>query len=293
VPDEPAALTLRAVVDALEQIYPRATAQEWDRVGLVTGDLEQPVRLVHLAVDPTLAVVQEAVAAGADLLVTHHPLLLRGIHSVATTSAKGETLTRAILGDLAIYCAHTNADVATPGVCDALAEAVGLQDVEPLGPGAYALGRVGLLSTPMSLRELAARVREGLPATAGGIRVSGDPDAVVQRVAVLGGSGDDRFDVVRAAGADVYVTADLRHHPALEERETTRGGPPYLVDAGHWASEWVWLASAERRLLETLAASAASAASAGEGPSSTLDTYVSRLRTEPWTFVVGANGATP
>jgi len=293
VPDEPAALTLRAVVDALEQIYPRATAQEWDRVGLVTGDLEQPVRLVHLAVDPTLAVVQEAVAAGADLLVTHHPLLLRGIHSVATTSAKGETLTRAILGDLAIYCAHTNADVATPGVCDALAEAVGLQDVEPLEPGAYALGRVGLLSTPMSLRELAARVREGLPATAGGIRVSGDPDAVVQRVAVLGGSGDDRFDVVRAAGADVYVTADLRHHPALEERETTRGGPPYLVDAGHWASEWVWLASAERRLLETLAASAASAASAGEGPSSTLDTYVSRLRTEPWTFVVGANDATP
>ncbi len=293
MPDEPAALTLRAVVDALEQIYPRATAQEWDRVGLVTGDLEQPVRLVHLAVDPTLAVVQEAVAAGADLLVTHHPLLLRGIHSVATTSAKGETLTRAILGDLAIYCAHTNADVATPGVCDALAEAVGLQDVEPLEPGAYALGRVGLLSTPMSLRELAARVREGLPATAGGIRVSGDPDAVVQRVAVLGGSGDDRFDVVRAAGADVYVTADLRHHPALEERETTRGGPPYLVDAGHWASEWVWLASAERRLLETLAASAASAASAGEGPSSTLDTYVSRLRTEPWTFVVGANDATP
>ena len=287
MPDEPAALTLRAVVDALEQIYPRATAQEWDRVGLVTGDLEQPVRLVHLAVDPTLAVVQEAVAAGADLLVTHHPLLLRGIHSVATTSAKGETLTRAILGDLAIYCAHTNADVATPGVCDALAEAVGLQDVEPLEPGAYALGRVGLLSTPMSLRELAARVREGLPATAGGIRVSGDPDAVVQRVAVLGGSGDDRFDVVRAAGADVYVTADLRHHPALEERETTRGGPPYLVDAGHWASEWVWLASAERRLLETLAASA------GEGPSSTLDTYVSRLRTEPWTFVVGANDATP
>ena len=287
MPDDPAALTLRAVVDALEALYPPQTAQDWDRVGLVAGDLSQPVRLVHLAVDPTLAVVQEAIDAGADLLVTHHPLLLRGIHSVATTSAKGETLTRAILGDLAVYCAHTNADVATPGVCDALAEAVGLESVEPLEPGAYALGRVGMLPAPMPLREFAVRVSKGLPGTAGGIRVSGDPEAMVQRVAVLGGSGDDRFDIVRAAGADVYVTADLRHHPALEERETTRGGPPYLVDAGHWATEWVWLASAERRLQKALSTAAPA------GSSSTLDTYVSRLRTEPWTFVVGANAAVP
>ena len=111
--DEP--LTLREVVAALESVYPPDTAMDWDQVGLVAGDLDQPVRLVHLAVDPTLAVVREAVDAGADLLVTHHPLLLRGIHSVATVGAKGETLTRAILGDLAIYCAHTNADVASPG----------------------------------------------------------------------------------------------------------------------------------------------------------------------------------
>jgi putative NIF3 family GTP cyclohydrolase 1 type 2 len=117
----------------------------------------------------------------------------------------------------------------------------------------------------------------------GGIRVSGDPDALVERVAVLGGSGDDRFDVVRASDVDVYVTADLRHHPVLEERETTRGGRPFLVDAGHWASEHVWLSSAERRLHEVV--------EAGRRGSSKLDTYVSTLRTEPWTFVVGANAA--
>ena len=103
---------------------------------------------------------------------------------------------------------------------------------------------------------------------------------------MLGGSGDDRFDVVRASGADVYVTADLRHHPVLEERETSRGATPYLVDAGHWATEWVWLASAEGRLRATLESGVA-------GGSSTLDTYVSTLRTEPWTFVVGANAALP
>jgi dinuclear metal center YbgI/SA1388 family protein len=275
-PDEP--LTLRQVVAALEAVYPPGTAMEWDQVGLVAGDLEQPVRLVHLAVDPTLAVVREAVDAGADLLVTHHPLLLRGIHSVATSGAKGETLTRAILGDLAIYCAHTNADVASPGVCDALAAAVGLRDVTPLEDVPNALGRVGWLASPMRLRAFAELVAAGLPATVGGIRVSGHPDALVKKVAVLGGSGDDRFGVVRAADADVFVTADLRHHPALEERETNRDGRPYLVDAGHWASEFVWLASAERQLLEALGAA-----------SSRLDTYVSTVRTEPWTFVVGAN----
>jgi dinuclear metal center YbgI/SA1388 family protein len=274
--DEP--LTLRQVVAALETVYPPATAMDWDQVGLVTGDLDQAVRVVHFAVDPTLAVVREAVDAGADLLVTHHPLLLRGIHSVATTTAKGETLTRAILGDLAIYCAHTNADVADPGVCDALAAAVGLRDVTPLEDVEHALGRVGWLPAPTTLRAFVERLAAGLPATVGGIRVSGDPEALVEKVAVLGGSGDDRFDVVRAAEVDVYVTADLRHHPALEERETTRGGRPYLVDAGHWASEYVWLASARHRLLEALG-----------DVSSRLDPYVSTLRTEPWTFVVGAN----
>lgn len=274
-------LHLRDVVRALESLYPPATAQEWDRVGLVTGDPEQAVRRAHLAIDPTLAVVEEATAAGADLLITHHPLLLRGVSSVATTSAKGETVTRAIRGGLAIYCAHTNADVASPGVCDALAAACGLESVGPLEEVPYAVGRVGTLGSPISLREFVTRLSGALPATAGGIRVSGDPDATVERVAVLGGSGDDRFEQVRAAGADVYVTADLRHHPVLEERETSRGGRPFLVDAGHWATEWVWLASAERELVSAL-----------EGGASTrLDTYVSRLRTEPWSFVVGANAA--
>ena len=101
----------------------------------------------------------------------------------------------------------------------------------------------------------------------------------------MGGSGDDRFAEVRASGADVYVTADLRHHPVLEAREEARGGTPYLVDAGHWATESLWLESARERLLAAL----------GEDPAtpSRLETRVSTLRTEPWTFVVGANAGRP
>ncbi len=109
-----------------------------------------------------------------------------------------------------------------------------------------------MLAAPVSLAEFADAVAAALPATAGGIRVSGDPDAEVRTVAVMGGSGDDRFDDVRASGADVYVTADLRHHPVLEAREEARGGRPFLVDAGHWATESLWLASGRERLLSAL-----------------------------------------
>jgi dinuclear metal center YbgI/SA1388 family protein len=271
-------LNLGEVVAALERLYPPHTAASWDRVGLVTGDLDQPVSLVHFAVDPTLAVIDEARAAGADLLVTHHPLLLRGVHSVATTSAKGASVTSLIVNDIALYVAHTNADVASPGVCDALAHACALVDVRPLEVvDGMAVGRVGSLASPQTLREFVQQLSAVLPRAAGGIRVAGPADAVVSRVAVVGGAGDDRFDAVRASGADVYVTADLRHHPALEAREEARGGTPYLVDAGHWATEWLWLESACSELVSELG---------GQGAS--LDTHICTLRTDPWDFVIGA-----
>jgi dinuclear metal center YbgI/SA1388 family protein len=278
--------TLADVVGALERLYPPDTAQSWDQVGLVSGDPAQPVGRVHFAVDPTLAVIEEARALGADLLVTHHPLLLRGIHSVATTGAKGASVTALVVHDIALYVAHTNADVAEPGVNDALAAACGLTDLEPLAlVEGRALGRVGRLPAPVSLRAFAEALYAALPHAAGGLRVAGPADATVERVAVMGGAGDDLFDHVRAARADVYVTADLRHHPALEAREEARGGTPYLVDAGHWATESLWLEGAAERLLTALV-------DAG-WPPSTVDTHISTLRTDPWEFVVGADSPAP
>ena len=271
-------LSLREVVAALDRLYPQQTASTWDRVGLVSGDPDQPISLVHFAVDPTLAVIDEARAAGADLLVTHHPLLLRGVHSVATTSAKGAAVSALIVNNIALYAAHTNADVASPGVCDALADACGLVEVGPLEVvDGVAHGRVGSLTRPQRLREFVERLDAGLPRAVGGIRVAGPADALVSRVAVVGGAGDGFLDAVRASGADVYVTADLRHHPALEAREEARGGTPYLVDAGHWATEWLWLRSARSELLGELS-----------GRGSSLNTYICTLRTDPWDFLIGA-----
>jgi putative NIF3 family GTP cyclohydrolase 1 type 2 len=164
-------------------------------------------------------------------------------------------------------------------VCDALADACGLVDVGALEvvDGLHH-GRVGSLAGPLTLREFVERLHAVLPKAAGGIRVAGPADALVTRVAVVGGAGDGMFDAVRASGADVYVTADLRHHAALEAREEARGGTPYLVDAGHWATEWMWLHSARSELLRELA---------GQGTS--LSTYISTLRTDPWDFVIGGS----
>jgi dinuclear metal center YbgI/SA1388 family protein len=382
-------LRLGDVVAVLDSLYDPRWAQDWDAVGLVVGDPQQPVRRVLLAVDPVQAVVDEAAAWGADLLVTHHPLLLRGVHSVATTHPKGRAVTALVRAGVALHVAHTNADVADPGVSDALASTLGLTDVRPLQPspaelldkvvtfvpendaeavvdalatagagrlGAYercavtssstgtftptpgadpaigavgrrevvaetrvemvlprhlrtavvsalraahpyeepaydvlelaglpghrGLGRIGTWPAGGTLRELAALVASALPPTPHGVRVGGDPDRPMRTVAVMGGAGDDMFDVVRAAGVDAYVTADLRHHPASEALE--HGGPA-LVDVSHWAGEWPWLADCARLLVERLGERHPTA--------DTVETRVSRLVTDPWVDWVDATAA--
>ena len=126
--------TLGEVIALLEEAYPPRLAESWDRVGLVAGDRSAPVRRVVVAVDATDAVVEHALAEGADLLVVHHPPLMKGVHSVATDTPKGRLLHRLIAGGCALYSAHTNADSARPGVNDALAEALGLTPGRPLVP---------------------------------------------------------------------------------------------------------------------------------------------------------------
>jgi len=377
----PEAPTLADVVGVLDELYDPRWAQHWDAVGLVCGDPATLVRRVLLAVDPAAAVAAEAVSWGADLLVAHHPLFLRAVHGVAATSPKGRLVHQLIAGGVALHVAHTNADVADPGVSDALAAVLDLRELRPLRPaaaddldkvvtfvphadaervvdalaaagagsigdytrcawtapglgtfrpgegaqpavgavgvvervpetrvemvlprerraavaaalrtahpyeepaydiielapppGRRGLGRVGELPSPVSLAEFASRAAGALPATAGGLRVAGDPQRPVRTVAVCGGAGDDLFADVRGAGADVYLTADLRHHPAGEAREH---GAPALVDAAHWATEWPWLRDAAGRLTEALSTRG-----------TTVETRVSRIVTDPWAFHV-------
>jgi dinuclear metal center YbgI/SA1388 family protein len=276
--DAPALRDVRGVLDAL---YDPRWAQDWDAVGLVTGDPDQPVCRVLFAVDPVDQVIAEAAGWGADLLVTHHPLLLRGVHSVATDRPKGRAVTALLHAGIALHVAHTNADIARPGVSDALAALLGVEQTRPLRPvpegDGRGLGRVGRLAAPETLRAFGERVAAALPRTPSGLRMAGDLDSLVQSVAVCGGAGDDLFDDVRRSGADVFVTADLRHHPASE---SLAYGPPALVDCPHWATEWPWLLEAETLVRAGLAARG-----------TTVETRVSHIVTDPWSCHL--DGTTP
>jgi dinuclear metal center YbgI/SA1388 family protein len=270
---EPTTATLADVVAVVHRRYDPATAAPWDSVGLTCGDPADPVRRILLAVDAVGATVQEALASGADLLLTHHPLIFTPVTSVAASTPVGALVHRLVRGGCALLAAHTNADVARDGVSDALAAALGIVGTTPVIPSAddpgAGLGRVGDLRATVTLAEFAESVRDALPRTAHGVRVAGDLDRPVRRVAVLSGSGGDDLAAASLVGADAIVTSDLKHHVALDH---LAAGGPALVDVAHFASEWPWLPLAARLMSADLAAAGFA-----------VEVSVSTAVTDPWT----------
>ncbi|MDN4615583.1 Nif3-like dinuclear metal center hexameric protein [Leifsonia sp. F6_8S_P_1B] len=267
--------TVSSVRETVERLWPLSGAESWDAPGLVAGDPAAPVERILLAVDAVAATVDEAVETNADLLLAHHPLLLRGVTSVAEDRYKGALLARLIRNDCALIAAHTNADVVADGTSAVLAGRLGLHDTAPIAPaadGVTGIGRVGTLAEPTTLGALARALADILPPTAGGVRASGDYHQPVSRVAVCGGAGDSLLGSEAVRGSDVYITADLRHHPASEAREqAAMGGGPALLDVSHWASEWLWLDTAAEQLRAALPG---------------VEVVVSELRTDPWDFAI-------
>jgi dinuclear metal center YbgI/SA1388 family protein len=224
------------------------------------------VRKIYCAVDPTLAIVDEAIEWGADLLITHHPLFYRSVHSISGFGFRGEIVRRLVEARCGLWVGHTNADAAVRGVSDALADALGVTNTKPLvlrstdanSPDSkVGIGRVGTLeqpTQPVTLKEFAEHVKKVLPPTQLGITVAGDLCQPIKTVAILGGAGDSEFDAVRAAKADVYVTSDLRHHPVLDARNQATyevyqsaklgynhsGTSLSFINTPHYASEKLW-----------------------------------------------------
>ncbi|SEB32746.1 dinuclear metal center protein, YbgI/SA1388 family [Amycolatopsis tolypomycina] len=266
----PAPSAISEIIAVLERAYPPELAESWDAVGLVCGDPAEPVSRVLFCVDPVAETVDEAVELGAQLIVAHHPLLLRGVHGVPADTAKGSLVHRMIREGIALYCAHTNADSADPGVSDALAHAIGLRVTGPLAAntdGVTGIGRIGELPQPEPFAAFVQRVADALPATVPGVLGAGDADRPIRTVAVSGGAGDSYLKQATEAGVDAFVTADLRHHPAGEHL-ASRGPVPALVGLTHWASEWPWCGQASALVAQAFAGN--------------VDVHVSTRRTDPW-----------
>ena len=283
--------SLGAVIAALDQLYPPRLAESWDHVGLSVGRRANPVQKILFALDPVEAVIDEALDWDADLIVTHHPFFFNAVHSVSDETDRGELVHRLIEAKCGLFAAHTNADSASRGVNDALADLLGIEELMPLVPATdpndlargLGLGRVGRLARPMTLKEFAGVVAHRLPKAAQGIRVSGDLAAMVETVAVLGGSGESLASAAAESGADVYVTSDMKHHGALDLRAAFdhsarlggKQGPgrPFLIDTAHFASESPWLKYAQEDVGQLL-----------KTQGFTIQTKVSRCNTDPWTI---------
>lgn len=256
------------VVASVEGRYPVRLAESWDSVGLVCGHLDATVSTVVLTVDVTDDVIAWAQSQGASMIIAHHPMIFSGMTRVPASTSRGRMLHALIESGIALLTAHTNGDCASDGVSDALANLLGLQGLSPIvanvGDPATGIGRRGHLAEAVTLTQFADRVSSVVPATAVGIKVSGDPEQLVRTVAVCGGAGDSLLDDVR--DVDVYVTSDLRHHRALDHRAEGGGA---LIDIPHWAGEWPWLCVLAQGISRDLAS---------------IDVKIYTEPTDPWTW---------
>lgn len=228
----------KEILEALQKRWPKEQACDWDNVGLLIGREDRPVQTVFVALDVTEETLAQAAEAGADLMVTHHPLLFSPVEKITDRDFMGRRILTLIEKQITYYAMHTNFDVT--GMAKLNVQALKLEETEPLEATdpedcSVGIGRVGVLEEALTLREFAEKVKEGMRLPA--VRLYGDPERVIRRAAVCGGSGKS---VVKAAldhGAQVLVTGDLDYHTAIDAAAQGLA----LIDPGHYGSEYVFI----------------------------------------------------
>lgn len=220
--------TVQEIEQAMFEIAPRECAQDWDNVGLLAGRPEREVQKILVSLDITEEVIGEAAQWGADLIVSHHPVIFHGQKSVTDRDPVGRRVLALLENGVAAICMHTNLDCAEGGVNDVLAHALGIQNPEHFtGEG---VGRCGWREAPMELPEFVRLVSRALGCN--GVRYA-DAGRSVHRVAVGGGACGEFEDAAIYAGCDTFVTADLSYHQFVDARVKGIN----LIDAGHFPTE--------------------------------------------------------
>lgn len=237
-------MTVQEFYRFFENKFPRTLSAEWDNDGLACApDPSREVKRVLVALDATSDVVARAVEGGFDLLLTHHPLLFRGIKALVPVGAVPTKLLKLALGGVAAMSFHTRLDAVTGGVNDILAERLGLSDVTPFAPeGEVPCGRIGMLAKPMTAEDFARHAKEVLGAPA--VVLAGQ--GTVQKIAVCGGEGADFLSSARAAGADLFLSGRIGYHRMLDAPEEGI----LTVEAGHYATEYPVCEYLKRLVLE-------------------------------------------
>ena len=216
------------IIASIETIAPKELQESYDNVGLQCGTMQQEVNRILSCIDITEAVIDEAIAKGCQMIVSHHPLIFRGVKNlVPEHSYIHRTIIKAIKHDIALYCAHTNLDKAEGGVNDKIAEVLGLTDVQPMREG----GVVGILPKSLAVNDFLQLVKEKLHAE----RVCSNSGEFsrheVLRIALCGGSGAEYIAEAEARQADAFLTGEIKYHDYFDHPNLL------LVEAGHYETE--------------------------------------------------------
>ena len=226
-------MILKDIINIIESVAPLSYQEDWDNSGLQVGDRNAKVNAALLTVDVTESVVDEAISLGCDLIVSHHPLLFRGLKQITGYTPQERCVLKAIQHGIAIYSAHTSMDCWLHGVSGKIAQKLGVQDYRILVESQenVGLGVIGRLPEPMSMQAFMAHVAQVFGITEGLRYVVGKQD-MVQKIAICGGAGADLVNEAIAQGADVYVSADFKYHEMQ-----AAAGQIAVVDMDHWVSE--------------------------------------------------------
>ncbi|MBE5810279.1 MAG: Nif3-like dinuclear metal center hexameric protein [Clostridiales bacterium] len=218
-------LTVQQVYDFINERAPFETQLPFDNSGLLVGHPDNEVTGVHFALDVTNHVIDEAIEGGANLIVTHHPLMFSPIKRLTETAHEARLLCRLIRAGISLIAAHTNLDQAPGGCNDVLAQTIGLGDIQGEG-----FVRVGTLPHPMTATKLAAHIGEKLGDV---VRVMGDSSAMITKVGMCSGAGADEWPASAAMGAQAFLSGEVKHHIALEASDAG----VVMLEAGHHATE--------------------------------------------------------
>lgn len=227
----------RDIVAVIEEKYPLSYAMEWDNVGLLVGRDDKDVKKIYIALDATDSVIDDAVQKGADMIVTHHPLIFSGLKRINNRVFPGRRILKLIRHDIICYAMHTNYDVCR--MAQLSSEKMGFQNPQVLAvtceEAQAGIGQIAEISENITLRECAARVKKvfGVP----DVRVFGDPETVARKAAICPGSGKSVIEDALRKKADVLITGDIGHHEGIDAKD--RG--LCIIDAGHYGIEHIFI----------------------------------------------------
>lgn len=239
-------MKVEKLAEIIEKISPLETQETWDNSGFQIKFEGAEIRTVLVAMEITDEVIDEAELAGADMIVTHHPMIFNPVKKIYDNTVTGNHIVRLIKNDINVYASHTPFDKCPGGNGDYLAELLGLRNVGTMDTDASGFCKEGMPDSPCSAGEYIDRICHRLGLDKRSLTFSGDLDDMIYKVGLCTGAGAEFAENAKEAGCDLFITGDVKHHQAQEAKEMGMN----ILDIGHYGSEKIFSANMAAYLRE-------------------------------------------